>query len=119
MLSVGGKMETMIDLAAIQRAADRLPDLVRRTPLVASTVLSDLTGAAVCFKAENLQRTGAFKIRGALNKLGELAHSGRLAAQGVTTGSAGKPRAGAGPRRTSSLGALSDLCARWGLDQQS
>jgi threonine dehydratase len=82
-------MGLMINLAAIQRAADRLPDLVRRTPLVASTVLSDLSGATVCCKAENLQRTGAFKIRGALNKLADLADSGCLSSQGVTTGSAG------------------------------
>lgn len=82
-------MKAMIDLAAIQSAASRLPDLVRRTPVVASAVLSEITGAAVCFKAENLQRTGAFKIRGALNKVGQLATSGVLTAQGVTTGSAG------------------------------
>ncbi len=79
----------MIDLAAIERAATRLPDLVRRTPLVTSAALSEMTGAAVCFKAENLQRTGAFKIRGALNKLLELSDSGLLSPQGVTTGSAG------------------------------
>ncbi len=79
----------MIDLAAIQSAASRLPDLVRRTPIVASAVLSEITGASVFFKAENLQRTGAFKIRGALNKVGQLAASGVLTAQGVTTGSAG------------------------------
>jgi threonine dehydratase len=56
---------------------------------VASAALSELTGGAICFKAENLQRTGAFKIRGALNKVGQLAASGSLNAQGVTTGSAG------------------------------
>lgn len=82
-------MGAMIDLAAIQRAAHRLPDFVRRTPIVASTVLSDLTGAEILYKAENLQRTGAFKIRGALNSLAELADSGQLPASGVTTGSAG------------------------------
>jgi threonine dehydratase len=79
----------MIDLAAIERAASRFPDLVRRTPVVVSAALSEMTGAAVCCKAENLQRTGAFKIRGALNKLWELSDSGLLSPQGVTTGSAG------------------------------
>jgi threonine dehydratase len=79
----------MIDLAAIQQAAARFPDFVRHTPVVSSAALSEITGGAVCFKAENLQRTGAFKIRGALNKVGELARSGSLNAQGVTTGSAG------------------------------
>ena len=79
----------MIDLPAIRDAASRFPDLVRRTPIVASAALSELTGGAICFKAENLQRTGAFKIRGALNKVSRLAASGTLTAQGVTTGSAG------------------------------
>ncbi|HSD81801.1 MAG TPA: threonine ammonia-lyase, partial [Solirubrobacteraceae bacterium] len=51
-----------------------------------SLTLSERTGADVVLKAENLQRTGSFKIRGALNKLAAL---GEGCARGVTAGSAG------------------------------
>jgi threonine dehydratase len=57
-----------------------------RTPIVPSPVLTELLGADVVLKAENLQRTGAFKIRGAMNKLGSLGPDAR---RGVTAGSAG------------------------------
>ena len=49
--------------------------LVKHTPTVSSTVLTDLCGGEVMLKAENLQRTGSFKIRGALNKLHALGES--------------------------------------------
>jgi threonine dehydratase len=61
-------------------------DVVDRTPVVNAPTLSHDLGAHVVLKAENLQRTGSFKIRGATNKVASL---GDAAAQGVTTGSAG------------------------------
>ncbi|MFV0308263.1 MAG: pyridoxal-phosphate dependent enzyme, partial [Desertimonas sp.] len=60
--------------------------MAKRTLIVASVTLSEATAAEVVLKAENLQRTGSFKIRGAMNKLASL---GRTARAGVTAGSAG------------------------------
>ena len=59
---------------------------VQHTPIVRSAYLSELLGGKVVLKAENLQRTGVFKIRGALNKVARL---GDAARNGVVTGSAG------------------------------
>ena len=53
----------------IRAAAARLDGRVRRTPLLSSPMLDELTGATVLVKAEPLQLTGSFKIRGALNTL--------------------------------------------------
>ena len=61
-------------------------EVVRRTPVVTSGSLSDLVGSPVLLKAENLQRTGSFKLRGALAKIAAL---GEECAAGVVTASAG------------------------------
>jgi threonine dehydratase len=58
-----------VTLADVEAAARAIAGAVVRTPLVASRVLSRLTGADVRVKFENLQFTAAFKERGALNKL--------------------------------------------------
>jgi threonine dehydratase len=60
--------------------------IVRETPVLSSQTLSDRAGATVALKAENLQRTGSFKLRGALSKLAAL---GDACSGGVVTGSAG------------------------------
>lgn len=52
----------------IQSARQRIAPFIRQTRLQHSTFYSELTGAEVYFKCENLQVTGSFKIRGALNK---------------------------------------------------
>ncbi|MGZ4183748.1 MAG: threonine ammonia-lyase, partial [Solirubrobacteraceae bacterium] len=70
----------------IRRAAQAGAGIVRHTPVVSSYTLSERIGATVAFKAENLQRTGSFKLRGALSKLAAL---GDACARGVVTGSAG------------------------------
>ncbi|PIY28452.1 MAG: threonine ammonia-lyase, partial [Comamonadaceae bacterium CG_4_10_14_3_um_filter_60_42] len=59
----------MIELTHIQAAAQRLQGHLLRTPCVASRTLSDITGAQVFLKFENLQFTASFKERGACNKL--------------------------------------------------
>jgi threonine dehydratase len=59
---------------------------VRETPVVSSRTLCERAGGTVALKAENLQRTGSFKVRGALAKLSAL---GDRCAGGVVTGSAG------------------------------
>ena len=60
--------------------------IIKHTPITESAALSDRFGLPIVFKAENLQRTGSFKIRGAMNKLLRL---GDAARNGVTAGSAG------------------------------
>lgn len=63
----------------IRAAARRLDGRVRRTPLLSSPVLDELVGASVLVKAEVLQLTGSFKIRGALNTLLSLTDEERAA----------------------------------------
>jgi threonine dehydratase len=62
----------MVTLKDIEEANKRLENVILRTPLVYSYSLSELSGANVYLKLENLQRTGSFKIRGAYNKLYKL-----------------------------------------------
>lgn len=66
---------------------DVLKDIVRRTPLDSSRILSEMTGSDVLLKLENLQRTGSFKIRGAYLKINSLSDSERK--RGVVAASAG------------------------------
>jgi threonine dehydratase len=58
-----------LTLDDVRAAAGRLRDRVYRTPVITSQAFDDASGHTVFFKCENLQRAGAFKIRGALNKL--------------------------------------------------
>jgi threonine dehydratase len=74
-------------LADVEAARDRLGGRARVTPVYGSETLSKLTGGRVWLKAENLQRTGSFKIRGAVNKLATLDAAERAA--GVIAASAG------------------------------
>jgi threonine dehydratase len=71
----------------IQAAAERIEGRVRRTPLLVSGELGRRTGARVLLKAENLQLTGSFKVRGAFNMLAGIAES--APAGGVVAASAG------------------------------
>jgi threo-3-hydroxy-L-aspartate ammonia-lyase len=64
--------------ANIRSAAALLAGTVHRTPLLTSRTLDAATGARVFSKAENLQRSGSFKIRGALNRLSRLAAEERV-----------------------------------------
>jgi threonine dehydratase len=75
-----------ISSALIDRAAEAGRGIVVHTPTTGSAALSDRCGGVIVLKAENLQRTGSFKIRGAMSKLAAL---GEEAANGVTAGSAG------------------------------
>jgi threonine dehydratase len=73
--------------AEIDRARRRLQGVARMTPVFRSETFSRLAGREVHLKAENLQRTGSFKIRGAVNKLAGLGEAERSA--GVVAASAG------------------------------
>ena len=75
-----------IDLDAIRAAREVGRGVVEHTPVTPSAYLSEQFGGQIILKAENLQRTGAFKIRGAINKLHRL---GDLKKSGVVAGSAG------------------------------
>jgi len=55
--------------ARTRQAAERMADLIVRTPLQRSASFSDDLGAEVFFKLENIQKTGSFKLRGATNRL--------------------------------------------------
>ena len=59
----------MLTIELIKEAAARIRGHVLRTPVVTSRSFNDATGKEVFFKCENLQRAGAFKIRGATNKI--------------------------------------------------
>ena len=83
----------MVTFSDIEAAAEVLRPVAHRTPLLSSRTFNALTGNEVYFKAENFQRIGAFKFRGAYNKIhsltgaersrGVIAHSSGNHAQGV------------------------------------
>ena len=77
----------MIDLADVLEAETRVRETARHTPLSYSNTFSTMTGAEVYLKYENFQRTGAFKIRGATNRIATL--SADEQSSGVVTASAG------------------------------
>lgn len=77
----------MLDLNNIKKAYDRVSGVVHRTPLTYAPTLSQMSGYEVYLKKENLQRTGAFKLRGAFNKIATLVESGSK--KGVVAASAG------------------------------
>ena len=74
-------------IADIEAAAARLAGVARETPVYATETFSRLAGRPVLLKAENLQRTGSFKIRGAYNRIATLSEEERAA--GVVAASAG------------------------------
>jgi threonine dehydratase len=74
-------------IAEVEAARERLAGVARETPLYPTETFSRLTGRPVVLKAENLQRTGSFKIRGAYNTIATLGAREREA--GVVAASAG------------------------------
>jgi len=80
-------MDLPLGLSDVQAAAERIAGAVVRTPTMLSRTLSERTGATVYVKLENLQHIGAFKERGALNKL--LLMDEVTRARGVIAASAG------------------------------
>ena len=74
-------------LQDIREAADRITPFIHRTPVLTCSALDGMTGAKLYFKCENLQKVGAFKIRGATNAVQVL--SDEVASRGVATHSSG------------------------------
>jgi len=79
--------QDVVTVADIHAAADRLRGQVEETPCLHSRTLSQITGAEVYLKFENLQFTASFKERGALNCLAQLSDEQRR--RGVIAVSAG------------------------------
>jgi len=77
----------MLDLTTIKKASERLEGVIHHTPFSYAPILSEVSGYEVYLKKENLQRTGAFKLRGAFNKIASLIESGKRG--GVVAASAG------------------------------
>ena len=77
----------MLDLQKIYEARERIKDVAVNTPFSYAPYLSGASGCEVYLKKENLQATGAFKIRGAYNKIASLSDAQR--ASGVVAASAG------------------------------
>lgn len=80
-------MSELITLQEIRAAAERGKAVVMTTPLMPTATFSRMTGRDLWMKAENLQRAGSFKIRGAMNALSMLDEAKR--AKGVVAASAG------------------------------
>jgi threonine dehydratase len=80
-------IQTAPGLPEIEQARARLDGVARVTPVYRSATLSQLAGRDVQLKAENLQRTGSFKVRGAYNRISTL--SPEELAAGVVAASAG------------------------------
>jgi threonine dehydratase len=77
----------MLTLQLIKEAANRINGRVHRTPVITSRSFNEATGCEVFFKCENLQRAGAFKARGATNKI--LSLTGAEKRRGVIAVSSG------------------------------
>lgn len=77
----------MIGIRDVEDAASRLQGIAVRTPLIESATLNERAGGRVLLKAETLQRTGSFKIRGAYNLMCRL--TAEQAARGVVAWSSG------------------------------
>ena len=79
--------EVAVTLADVERAREVVGPVLHRTPLLSSRSLSERIGAHAHLKAENLQRTGSFKPRGAVNAISKLSKEQRE--RGIVTMSAG------------------------------
>jgi threonine dehydratase len=76
-----------VTLATVQQARERINGFIVKSPCRHSAELSNMTGAEIYLKLDNVQRTGAFKERGALNKILTLSEAEKRC--GVITASAG------------------------------
>jgi threonine dehydratase len=77
----------MLNIDMIQEARERIASRIHRTPVITSRQFNELAGKEVFFKCENLQRAGAFKIRGATNKIQSLSAAEKQ--QGIVAFSSG------------------------------
>ena len=76
-----------VTLQDIEKARETIKDIVKKTDILESVKLSEITGANIFYKCENLQKTGSFKIRGACNNIANLTEEEK--SKGVIASSAG------------------------------
>ena len=69
---------TYVSLEQVERARERISDLVRHTPLIHMPNISERYGADISFKREDLQRVRSYKVRGAFNKISALFESKKV-----------------------------------------
>ena len=62
----------MISIYQIREAYKRISKYINKTPIIFSDKLNKMTGSNILIKAENLQKTGSFKIRGATNMIAQI-----------------------------------------------
>jgi threonine dehydratase len=77
-----------LSLKSIESASNRIKDYVKRTPILSSEILNGFLGHSIFFKAEGLQKTGAFKIRGGLNTVSWLIEN-NMKPEHIVTNSSG------------------------------
>ena len=81
-----------VTLNDVKKAQETIKGVVKETPVLESKTLSEMTGANVFYKCENLQKTGSFKVRGAVNTIANLTDEEKAngviasSAQGVALG---------------------------------
>ena len=80
-------MSEMLTLEKFEEAAEKVKEVTLETKLVYSEYLSEQTGGKIYLKPENMQFTGAYKVRGAYYKISSLSDEER--ARGLITASAG------------------------------
>jgi threonine dehydratase len=80
-------MNTIPDKVSIEKAHERIKDYIHHTPVLTSGSIDEIAGCSIFFKAENFQKIGAFKARGAMNA--SLSLSPSELAKGVSTHSSG------------------------------
>ena len=77
----------MLTLDSFEQASEIVKQVTQETKLIKSSYFSEMTGNKVYFKPENMQRTGAYKVRGAYYKISTLTEEER--SKGLITASAG------------------------------
>lgn len=80
----------MVTLKNIYQAREQISDIINETPILTSTQLTEVCGNKMFFKAEHLQKTGAFKIRGATNKVKQVVKDGATFVTAASSGNHGQ-----------------------------
>lgn len=76
-----------VSIASIKKARENIQENIHYTPMLHSNFFSKETGSSIFFKSENMQKTGAFKIRGALNRVTNVVNSNQKVSGFVTASS--------------------------------
>ena len=84
------EVKRMITLEDVRRARERIAETIHTTPVMSSTTLSEKAGNEVRLKCEHLQKTGSFKIRGATNKVMDVAEKGARRVVAASSGNHGQ-----------------------------